>query len=601
MNIFFEWDEIKVRGSYSGVKKTTCPKCSHERRKKNDNCLYVNFESGVAKCYHCSALSFKEKNQVAPTQKNYVLPTQEWKNFTNLSDKLVKWIWETRNISQSTLNAFDISEELVYQPAKQKQMNSITFNYFEGELLVNKKFRSADKDFTQVKDGKPVFYNINSIIGQDEVYIVEGEFDVLAMYEAGIKNVISLPNGANDNDDYWINSEKYIKDIKKFIIATDNDEKGILVREKIAQRLGRYRCVYIEFKGKDANDDLMSGDLIKSIQNVQRFSIGGTFNSFDLLNETLRLYEKGLPDTIYPKNKCFGNIKDVFSIMMGQLTVITGIPSHGKSSFLDWYVLNLLNDYDFKASIYSPEHTPLELYNAKFIKLAVGKPFWGQGRVTEQEVFRYTEFTREKMYFTTGEAGLDNDWDWLLNKFKEQMLTYGINIFVIDAWNKVQMPKGFQGKDGIDRILTKITAFCIQYNVHIFLVAHPTKMSKGSDGLYEVPTLYDVSGSADFRNQTHNGFTIYRTFETVDNEGSTRFINQKTKFDFQGEIGSYIDYKYHKPSGRYYIEHSNPEFDMTRNEYEQSSLSLEVPVNFYEVSRNNNEFEDFNQMEDAPF
>jgi hypothetical protein len=31
----------------------------------------------------------------------------------------------------------------------------------------------------------------------------------------------------NDNDNYWINSEKYIKDIKKFFyIATDNDEKG---------------------------------------------------------------------------------------------------------------------------------------------------------------------------------------------------------------------------------------------------------------------------------------------------------------------------------------------------------------------------------------
>ena len=46
---------------------------------------------------------------------------------------------------------------------------------------------------------KSIFYNINSIIGKDECFIVEGEFDVLAMYECGYKNTISVPNGANDN------------------------------------------------------------------------------------------------------------------------------------------------------------------------------------------------------------------------------------------------------------------------------------------------------------------------------------------------------------------------------------------------------------------
>ena len=56
--------------------------------------------------------------------------------------------------------------------------------------------------------GKPIFLTINSVIGVDEVYIVEGEFDVLALHQVGIKNAISVPNGANDNDNYWINLEK---------------------------------------------------------------------------------------------------------------------------------------------------------------------------------------------------------------------------------------------------------------------------------------------------------------------------------------------------------------------------------------------------------
>ena len=107
------------------------------------------------------------------------------------------------------VNALGVTEEKYYQPAKQKEVNNIVFNYFEGETIVNKKYRTSDKKFTQSKGGKPIFYNINSVIDAEEVYIVEGEFDVLALHDYGIKNCISVPNGANDNDDYWKNSEKY--------------------------------------------------------------------------------------------------------------------------------------------------------------------------------------------------------------------------------------------------------------------------------------------------------------------------------------------------------------------------------------------------------
>jgi len=591
MHEFFNFDLIEVRGNHSGFKKTTCPVCSETRKKKKDPCLAVWFDTGFAKCYNCGTLSFKEDNTFKIEKKNYTILDNKWKNHTTLSDGLVQFIWKERNISQNTLSQFGITEEKQYQPAKQKEMNNIVFNYFEGESLVNKKYRSATKDFTQVKGGKPILYNINSIIGESTAYICEGEFDVLAMYEVGIKNAVSLPNGANDNDEYWINSEKYLKDIKKFIIATDNDEKGIEIREKIAQRLGRYRCVYLEFKGKDANDDLKSGELIKTIKNECRFNIGGTFTSFDMLDNILRLHEQGVPDTISPKKRCFGNLKENFSIMMGQLTTITGIPSHGKSSFLDWYLLNLVQENNFKASIYSPEHMPLETYIAKHIRLAIGKPFYGENKVTHSDIYRYTEWSKEKIYYTTQEQNDTGDWDWLLNKMTEQLFTYGINIFVVDAWNKVSMPKGMSGKEGIDATLTKLTMFCQRNNVHIFLVAHPTKMKKDDKGNYEMPTLYDVSGSADFKNQTHNGATIYRVWENeaTGEGGYTLFSNQKTKFDFQGEIGSIVKFNYHLPSGRYYVDGVTPDdFDLTLygDDVEIQEEQIEIEINNFNLKPN---------------
>jgi twinkle protein len=88
--------------------------------------------------------------------------------------------------------------------------------------------------------------------------------------------------------------------------------------------------------------------------------------------------------------------------------------------------------------------------------------------------------------------------------------------------------------------------------VVVLLIAHPTKMKKDDAGVYNTPSLYDVSGSADFRNQTHNGFAIHRYFEDEKGSGYTKFINLKTKFQFQGNIGAESSFNYDVDNSRYY-------------------------------------------------
>jgi len=576
------WDLIQTNKT-NGTAKLKCPACTDTRKNKQDRSLYVNFNSGVGKCFNdgCSALFFKDSIQKSFEKENYTLPVQDWNNYTNLSDGLVKHC-EERKIQQYTLNHFNVTEEKYYQPALNKEVNNIVFNYFEGDLLVNKKYRSRNKNFTQSKNGKPIFYNINSIIGENECYITEGEFDVLALYEVGIKNVISIPNGANDNDNYWINSEKYIKDIKKFYIATDNDESGNNVAEKIAQRLGRYRCERVLFDGKDANEDLKSGTLNKTINNKTKYPVSGTFKVSDVLDNIFDLYDNGFPETIYPKHRCFGNLKNIFSVMRGHLITGTGIPSHGKSNFTEWYVLNLLRDYDMKASFFSPEHHPFELHHTTFIEKTFGKNFFqdndGCPRISKDEINRYKDWAEEKLYLTGTENGEFPTWDWLFEKFKEQLFNYGIDIFVIDAFNKL----AFNGKgnklDQINEVLTKLTMFAQMNNVIIFLVAHPTKMQKQQNGLYSSPTLYDVSGSSDFRNQTHDGFSIYRYFGDEENEPMTVFENLKTKMKFQGEIGGSVEFDYHIPSGRYYEKGSSvPTFCLIDDPEDFNKQVFDIP------------------------
>lgn len=118
-----------------------------------------------------------------------------------------------------------------------------------------------------------------------------------------------------------------------------------------------------------------------------------TFIVSDCYDDIASLYDNGLPDTISPKHKYFGDLKNVFSVMRGYLITGTGIPSHGKSDFTEWYVLNLVNDYQMKAIFFSPEHHPFSLHHATFIEKATGRSFWRDNpifkRVNKYEIAKY--------------------------------------------------------------------------------------------------------------------------------------------------------------------------------------------------------------------
>lgn len=581
MHKIFDWHKIEHKSErLSGTAKLKCPECNDGRKNKADKPLYVRYDSGIAKCFHCEALSFRDSIE-KKSKESYKLPEQNWKNYTELSDNVVKW-FEGRGIQQFVLKEMGITQEMYYQPQLQAEVSNICFNFFEGETLVNKKYRSHKKTFTQSAGTKSIFYNINAAIGQKTVYCVEGEIDCLSLIQIGVKNVISVPNGANDNDAYWINSEPYLHDVERFYIATDNDAKGNELAEKMAQRLGRYRCERVQFKGKDANEDLMDGCLEESLNNRVKYPVSGTFGVMDMYEKMIDLYDNGLPPVIYPKCPSFGeNVKEVFSVMRGHLVTVTGIPSHGKSNFTEWYVMNLIKDYNMKASFFSPEHQPMELHQSSFVEKFTAKNYFydyqDTPRITKLEIAEYSEWANEKLYLTSPEDGNIPTWDWLFEKFKEQMFNYGIDIFVVDAFNKLEFTDNRPERERINTVLKKLTSFAQQNNVIIFLVAHPTKMQKEQDGTYKIPDLYSISGSADFRNQTHDGYCIYRYFPNEENKGYTVFINLKTKMKFQGQIGASISYDYHLPSGRYYAEGTEPNlYPLWRKEKEFKEPESEI-------------------------
>lgn len=543
-----KWELIKAKRN-SGKEKTVCPACSHNRKKKTDPCLSVNHEKGVAKCWNCDEISIRD---IKP-QKQYKLPPQQWTNHTVLSDQMVKY-FSKRGISQQTLIDCKVTEEVAYQPAQKKEMNCIVFNYFEGEKLVNKKFRSGNKDFTQVSGAKKMFYGINDVITENECFIVEGEIDKLSLWELGIKNCISVPNGANDVE-VFENCEEYIRSIEKFYIAVDMDEPGQHLEQELIKRLGKHKCQRVHFKNKDANEDLVEAFhvLQTSLENLTEYPVDGTFSAKDVKNEIYDLYDNGFEKVIKLDKGHFKGFADTFAFLRSQLTVVTGIPGHGKSNFIEWFVLYLIIEYNFKASFYSPEHFPMQQHHMIMSEKVMGKSSekGAYDRMKKSELAEYIKWSEGKIFLTMPKKAVIPGWDWVFERFEEQIYRHGIDVFVIDAFNKVKLKTGTLLE--MNEVLARLTLFCQMHNVSVFLIAHPTKMKKeeGTDR-YIMPTLYDVKGSGDFYDQTHNGLTVYRVFSDDPMEQYTKVVATKLKFRHQGEAGKETAFKFNRDNGRYY-------------------------------------------------
>lgn len=540
---------IELRTSKTtGEVTTTCPACSHDRRKKSDKCLSVNLDKETWFCHHCG-----HKGKLKQ-EKTIVYKLPEWKNNTTLNADVVKF-FEARKISQGTLKEAKITDGIEWMPKAQKEIPTIQFNYFRDGKLINIKYRGKDKDFKMFKEAELIFYNLDCLKENKVVFIVEGEMDALSFIECGFKNVLSVPNGAtlNNNNLTYVDNCIDVLEGCKFILALDNDIAGRTLRKDLCDRLGIENCCYLEFEGcKDANEYLIKEDVNRfreAVKNIKEFPLEGSFTISDISDDIFDLYENGLDMGVNTHIPNF-NLRFV----KGYITTVTGIPSHGKSDFLDYICLSLHRQAGWKGAFYSPENKPTQLHFSKMARKILGKSWIGENRMTIEEVQKVGTYLDSEVFFIKPEK--DFTIETILKSVKLLKKRYGLDYFVIDAWNKLEHKYTGSETKYIGETLDTIANFCEIENIHCFIVAHPTKMSKIKDtDVYQAPTLYDISGSSNFYNKSDNGIVVYRDFAS----GQTIVNILKVKFSHWGETGQCI-FNYDIPSGRYYID------DYTRTE-----------------------------------
>lgn len=550
----------------SGNVKVFCPQCRDRRHNKTDKSLSVDLDKGVWNCHYCGfAGGINERNYNADAlkyqRKEYKKP--ESTGFPVFSEKVVAW-FARRGISLPTLTKAGVTEGDEWMPQKEAKVPTIQFNYFKDGELVNIKFRTEDKCFKLVPGAELLPYNLDAIKGEKECVICEGEADALSFIEIGYNNVVSVPNGANTNltylDDYW---DDYFEDKETIYIASDSDTKGVLLREELLRRFGPERCRIVEYgEGcKDANEHLVmygKDSLIECMKNAPEPKIEGIFTTSDIEDSLDAIYESGLK-----RGYTIGveGVDKLCSFETKRLCVLTGIPSSGKSTFLNYIAERLNLRYNWKFAFFSPESAPISYHGSTLIELLTGKKF-------SKQTLPYNEYLQAKQHLQKNFFFIypkdDFRLDAILEKAKILVRKKGIKALVIDPFNRLENEQGSKVSETqyISQVLDRLTNFAQQNDVLVFLMAHPTKMPKNVEGEFEVPTLYNISGSANFYNKADFGITVHRN----KSGGWTEIHIQKVKFRHLGEQGM-VKLKYNLNNGRYceYFENVPPNYDNTNH------------------------------------
>jgi 5S rRNA maturation endonuclease (ribonuclease M5) len=236
-----------------------CHKCGAKGTSYN---LFSNFCPPPVNSFHNSGrLGSTENRPVASTSnKPYSHPSVEniercHENLIGPDGRSALEYLDTRKITLQTTHIFHLGLERKYGK------DWLVIPYYQDGKPVNAKYRTLppeEKGFRRWRGGKSTLFNQDCLANteRDEVILVEGELDVIALYSQGYRNVVSTTIGANTFLPEW---EVLLQEYKHIVIAYDSDEPGQKGAMEVAARLGFDRCLNVVLPTKDVNAFFMEG------------------------------------------------------------------------------------------------------------------------------------------------------------------------------------------------------------------------------------------------------------------------------------------------------------------------------------------------------
>ena len=432
-----------------------------------------------------------------------------------LSADVIQWAIR-RKISIETLKEAGCESD--WGTFSGRQAPCIVFPYFRAGERVNYKARSLIGKEYKAKPGAPqVWYNLDRVLRgkYSEVYVVEGEADCLAMIQAGIPNVLSVPSGApNQQTENPAEAKRYdfiesgmqdgLSSIKKWILCTDADGPGRHLRSDLAALIGPGKCYWVEWPEgiKDANDALIqwgAGDLhIYVDEGQQEYPIEGLY----------RLSEIPEPSPLILWNSGFPEWESKFRIAPTCVSVVSGYPGNGKSHFTQQLWQQVALQHNVRVAIMS-----METREKPFVRRNLRSAYHRKLEVemSDSEKREADDFIEEHFIFMHHPKNTPS-FSWICDQIANAHARMGISAVSIDPWNMIV--QGFDNKSSsetkwIGECLDDCSALAKGLSLHLQILAHPSKPMAGDNS--RKPITYDrIAGSQHWANKPDHVWSIHR-------------------------------------------------------------------------------------------
>jgi twinkle protein len=423
---------------------------------------------------------------------------------------------------------------------------------------VNRKYRSEDKLFAQDKGALPTLFNVDRLGDAPETVVwVEGEADVMALFECGIENAVSLKDGAPKEAKFDENDRRFealrthaevLKDVKRIVLAGDSDSPGLALREELIRRLGRHRvwlatwpegckdaCEVLAQHGPDA--------VISAIQQAEPYPLEGLQQV--RIGTLTRLRHQSPPKTMTTGVPTTDAILSLPT--EGRLIIVTGFPGSGKSSWLRFVMMHTAMQHGRRWLVFSPEMQPWEHFAADCAAVLAGKSFWHE--MNDTEITEAEVWLRDRVIMQVCDSEDKSPTvAWLLEGATDAVMRHGITDVLWDPFNEISHTRGETSEtDYIGRVLQQAKAFGLRHGVNVWIIVHPAKPQPLKPGeSRKPPGPYDISGSANFFNKTDLGLTVHSP------EANIADVHiWKARFQRFGNRNAFATLTYDRDTGRY--------------------------------------------------
>ena len=515
----------------NGQYRETCPACSHHRKRINQSekvlSVAVAWPDVKWMCHHCGESGATTLEKPRENIVKFIPPIKK-----ELESVAQDYLLE-RGLSSATLSAGGVLSGHKFIRDAGKEVLCVGFPYVEPatDTTYAVKWRSVEgKSFTQ-ESSAATFYGIEKVRIGETIVIAEGEIDALSLREASVRNAVSVPNGApvkvsdglvdpveDRKFGYVWAANEILKASDKIIIAVDKDGPGKALAEELARRIGKPKCFSVEWPDdcKDANDTLLKygkARVANCVDEAKPWPIAGLYDADHYADQVKTLYKNGAGKGL---STGYADIDTLFTIKTGMVHVVTGVPSMGKSEFVDQLLFNLSQRYDWRHAICSFE-TPPHMHIGKLLEKTLGKPFHDgpTPRMSEEEMERGLEWLNDHFIFMEQSDGTSASIDDILERGSAAVSRIGVRSLVIDPYNYLDMNIGSKSETNqISEMLSKVRNWAAAHDAAVFFGAHPAKLYRQVDGNYPVPKGYDISSSAAWFSKCDIGITVHRNFET---------------------------------------------------------------------------------------